>query len=205
MYQYLKIDLWKGIHVLRHGIITSEYEPVYPDPDNNQPVIVHAPTSQVIKGTSFVIDAISNLKKKYKLKFHLVHGMPRSKALSIIRSSDIFLDQFVLGIHGMVTLEAMAFGKPVVCYIKPSLISKYPADLPIINANPDNLAFVLEKLILDGKIRHETGKRSRAYVEKYHDAVKLAHELVEIYSKIIDRKRRGSTWEVFKNEYWNDT
>ncbi|HPO51256.1 MAG TPA: hypothetical protein PK165_00305 [bacterium] len=106
-----------------------------------------------------------------------------------MKNADIFLDQFVLGAHGMACLEAMAYGKPVLCYIKPSLIPQYPDDLPIVNANPDNLEIVLEELLLNGKKRCELGKQGRAYVEKYHDAMKLSYDLVSIYSKIIEKNR----------------
>lgn len=71
----------------------------------------------------------------------------------------------------------MAYGKPVVGYIKPSLVGRYPADLPIISANPDNLADVLESLLQSGTLRYEAGRRGRLYVEKHHDAVGLAPRL----------------------------
>jgi hypothetical protein len=61
--------------------------------------------------------------------------------------------------------------------------------LPIINATQDNLADVLEPLLRDGELRHEIGKRSRVYVEKYHDAIKLAYRLVDIYQAVIEDKR----------------
>lgn len=84
----------------------------------------------------------------------------------------------------------MALGKPAVCYIKPSLVPRYPQDCPIVNANQDNLAEVLGSLLDDGQRRHDIGRRSRAYVEKYHDAHSIARELVGIYEQLL-RKTRG--------------
>ena len=84
----------------------------------------------------------------------------------------------------------MAFGKPVVCYINPSIGKDYPPDLPVINANPDNIEDVLEALIASGAERCEHGRRSRAYVEKYHDDEINARRLVEIYSEVIELHRR---------------
>jgi hypothetical protein len=99
--------------------------------------------------------------------------------------ADIFLDQFIIGYYGMAALEAMAYGKPVLCYVKPSVLKEEPPNLPIVNANPDNLVEMLEPLLQDGRLRLVLGKQGRAHVEKYHDAVKLAYQLVEIYQEVI--------------------
>jgi glycosyltransferase involved in cell wall biosynthesis len=78
----------------------------------------------------------------------------------------------------------MAFGKPTLCFIKPSLIKTYPADFPIINAKPDNLVEVLASLLENGTLRNQIGRQSRAYVAKYHDSHKIAQDLVKIYQKM---------------------
>jgi glycosyltransferase involved in cell wall biosynthesis len=117
--------------------------------------------------------------------FVLNVGTPHDQALGIVRRADVFLDQFVTGGYGVAAIEAMALGKPVVCYVKPSLASQYPSDQPIVNANQDNLATVLESLLKDGQLRAELGRRSRAYVERHHDAHKIAHHLMEIYRQLL--------------------
>ena len=122
----------------------------------------------------------------------MIHGVEHSKVLEIVRDCDIMLDQFVLGAHGVAALEAMAFGKPTLCYIKPSFVGRYPNDLPIINANQENLTEVLAGLLEDGQKRYEIGCRSRAYVEKYHDAHKIARDLVVIYQDLLEKVRKSS-------------
>ena len=67
----------------------------------------------------------------------------------MLRSSDVFLDQFVISGYGVAAIEAMAYGKPVVCYIAPSVAEHYPAELPIVNAGQDDLAASLESLLKD--------------------------------------------------------
>jgi glycosyltransferase involved in cell wall biosynthesis len=189
MLRYVQTDICPRVYVVPQRILLSDYNTAYPDPAVTRPLIVHAPTAPIAKGTPAVLKAIEKLKIAYNFEFRLLHGMSRNEALQVVQRADIFLDQFVVGDHGMAALEAMAFGKPVVCYIKPSMIDKYPPDLPIINATQDNLPDVLEPLLRDGELRHEIGKRSRAYVEKYHDAIKLAYRLVDIYQEVIEDKR----------------
>lgn len=188
MSQYIQRDICPQVYIVPQRVVLSDFCPAYPDPNRTRPIIVHSPSNLIVKGTSVVLKVIERLKTKYDFEFILVHKMKRNEALNLMQRADIFLDQFILGHHGMATLEAMAFGKPVLCYIKPSMVEEYPPDCPIINANPDNLADVLEPLLKDGRLRYEIGQRSRAYVEKYHDATKLAQKLVEIYRKLIEGK-----------------
>jgi glycosyltransferase involved in cell wall biosynthesis len=102
-----------------------------------------------------------------------------------LRKADIFLDQFILGGYGMAAIEAFALGKPVVCFIKPSMVKLYPSDLPAVNGTVDNLTETLEQLILDGPARQCLGRRGRAYAERYHDSVAVAGQLKEIYSALL--------------------
>jgi hypothetical protein len=190
MIQYLQKDLCPQFCKVGQRIMLTHLTPCYPNPEKRNPLVVHAPSAPVAKGTPAVLIAIEQLKKKYDFEFVLIQGMPRKKALEIVQAADIYLDQFIIGYYGMAAIEAMAFGKPVLCYLKPSLIHEVPPDLPIINANPDNLAEILEPLLQDGKLRQEIGERSRIYVEKYHDAVKWAYMLLDIYRELIEKKRR---------------
>jgi hypothetical protein len=184
---YIHKNLFPQPFMTRQRIMLSDYDPKYPDPNNCHPLIVHTPSHKGAKGTKFVLNAIDLLRSSYDFDFKLIHNVPRDEALSIVQDCDIMLDQFVVGSHGLASLEAMAFGKPTVCYIKPSLIPRYPDDFPIINANQDNLAEVLGGLLKDGQKRYEIGRRSRVYVEKYHDAHRIARDLVNIYQKLLEK------------------
>jgi glycosyltransferase involved in cell wall biosynthesis len=79
----------------------------------------------------------------------------------------------------------MALGKPVICYMKPFALENHPDDLPIVNANMDNLEAVLADLLRDGEKRYALGRAGRSYIEKYHDASKIAEKLVEIYEGLL--------------------
>lgn len=188
MLQYVQKDLFPEIWALPRRLMLSDYQPVFPRIDVAQPVVIHSPTAPVAKGTSAVLTTVEHLKTKYDFEFHLVQGMPRDQALQFMKNADILLDQFVLGDFGSSSLEAMALGKVVVCYIKPAVAALYPHDLPVVNATQDNLSDVLEQLIRDGELRNELGRRGRAYVAKYHNAVKIADRLKTIYSELLERE-----------------
>jgi len=184
MKSYIHAGLFSKVHLVRQRIMTSDYASAPPDPAVRRPLVVHSPSNPKLKGTEFVLAAVEKLRPKLEFEFRLIQNMPRSQALSLVAQADVFVDQLILGSHGLAALEAMAFGKPVVCFIKPSLTQSYPADLPIVSANPDDLQEILGALIRDGSLRQQIGVRSRAYVEKHHDAIVIARQLKEIYAEI---------------------
>jgi hypothetical protein len=189
MVPYLDTSLFAKIYNTRQRIDLSKFAPHYPDPNKPRPLIVHSPTAPVAKGTRYVLEAIEHLQQHYDLEFRLIQNMDRSEAVENIRECDIMLDQFVLGGHGLAATEAMAYGKPVLCYIKPANQALYPPDLPLINASPDDLVEKLEPLVKDAALRHETGRKSRAYAEKYHDANLVAKDLVNVYREVLSRAK----------------
>jgi glycosyltransferase involved in cell wall biosynthesis len=103
----------------------------------------------------------------------------------LINTHDIVIGQLVIGSLGLAELEAMACGKPVVCYYKTNNL--YPEDPPILSAKqPEQVANYLSQLIDDLRLRAKLGTAGREWVVRHHDALKIARELVEVY------RRRGS-------------
>jgi len=155
----------------------------YPDPECNNPVVVHAPTAPIIKGSSVVIEAMKQITSTRLCSFDLVCGVPRVEALRRMSACDIYVDQLRIGHHGLAALEAMAMGKPVVAYIKPAMRAQYPPDFPIVCADPQSLPQVLGELIADGKLRRRIGEAGRRYVQLHHNSRTVAIELRRLYSE----------------------
>jgi glycosyltransferase involved in cell wall biosynthesis len=154
-----------------------------------KPLIVHSPTAVVGKGTKYVIAAVDELKKNHDFEFILIKDMSHETSLGLIKRCDIFIDQLISGGYGMAAMEAMSFGKPVICYMKESVIKEdMPHDVPIVNANPDNIKVVLEELLNNGTLRNRQGKLGRAYIEKYHDIRITIPVLIEVYKNVINYK-----------------
>lgn len=184
MLQYVQRDLFPDVYVVPVRLIMSDYEPAFPSPFRQRAVVIHSPTAPITKGTAAVLSAVQQLENRLDFEFRLVQGLSRDEAIRLTREADVFLDQFVLGDFGSAALEAMAFGKPVICYIKPSLATLYSPELPILSATQEELASVLERVLTDPGLRHDLGRRSRAYVEKHHNALNVAHRLKEIYEEV---------------------
>lgn len=188
MLQYVDRTIFPQVYIVPQRLVLSDYAPIFPDSGQRVPIVVHSPSAPGIKGTASVLSAVERLKERYPLDFRLIHGVSRTEALAALREADIVLDQFVLGDRGMAALEAMALGKPVVCYIKPALVPLYPGS-PIVNATPDTLPDVLERLVADAPLRHDLGQQGRAYMEAHYNAADLAQTLVMVYQQVMDTHR----------------
>jgi glycosyltransferase involved in cell wall biosynthesis len=168
----------------------KNFSSILPQIKNEKPLIIHSPSARVCKGTSYILNAVNELKIEIEFDFILIENLPRYEALKLMRECDIFIDQLIIGSYGSASIEAMCFGKPVVCYILPEVYSAgLPYECPIISANPDNIKDQLKNLIKDHALRNVLGKKSRAYVEKYHDADILAHDLIKIYKSESIKKK----------------
>ena len=200
---YLDASVFSAYYQTRQRIQLEDYAPQFPSALNLCPVLVHAPSDKARKGTEAVLAAVKTLQKTHSFEFKLIHEMPRKQALETIAGADLFLDQFTIGAEGLAALEAMALGKPVVCFIKESLRPRYPQDCPIVVATQDTMIATIAPLLDNGARRNELGVQSRKYVEAYHDARKLAAELAEIYEHLSAKPQLGQALNsTTASRYW---
>ena len=154
------------------------------EPDASRvPVVIHAPTDVLGKGTDFVRNAVHRLTESGRTFVYTeLQGRSQRDVARATAEADVVIDQLRSGTFGVFALEAMALGKPVISYIQPSLIGRFPPDLPIVNANPVTVESVLADLLDDPGLRLEIGARSRAYVEREHALSTLGPRLLDIYA-----------------------
>ena len=183
-------SLFPRFSVVFHPSLVRDVVPLFPSAEKTGPVLIaHAASAPVAKGTKYIVRAVENLKKKYAIELVLIRNMPLSLALKTIEDCDIYVDQLIWGGYAVTAQQAMALGKPVVCYLKPVLCENlYPDDIPIVNATVDNLEDKLAELIQNPRLRHDLGKRSRQYVEKYHDHIQVARKLVDVYTSVLNSR-----------------
>jgi hypothetical protein len=127
-----------------------------------------------------------------------VEGLPHAEARRLYASADLAVDQLLAGFYGAFAVELMALGKPVICQLNALDLRRLPdamrREIPLIHADPDTIHAVLKEWLTtrrDG-LRAQ-GERSRAYVEHWHDPVRIAARVVADYRrKIAERKATTS-------------
>lgn len=100
---------------------TEPFPYFYPDAELEQgnakhsasgpPVIVHAPSSPIIKGTQVVRAAIQRLRSEgFEFEYRELLGVPHTQVLAALREAHIALNEFYAFVPGVFGVEAMANG-----------------------------------------------------------------------------------------------
>jgi len=146
--------------------------------------IVHAPTCRALKGTEHIIKAIERLRSEgQEIDFVMVEKMSNQQAIEVYRSADIVVDDVVLGPYGILAIECMAIGKPVLGFVHEKFVGCYH-DLPIVNTSPEMVYDNLKQLISDPSRREALGRQGRKYVEENHDSIVVARSIIDIYDRL---------------------
>jgi glycosyltransferase involved in cell wall biosynthesis len=155
--------------------------PTGPGPNRDELLVAHAPTNRHYKGTPHVLDAIRGLQREgVPVRLDLIESVPHEQVIPRLRAADVVVDQLLIGWYGGLAVEAMALGKPVLCHIyeETSEDNPFGAELPVVRATPDTLATRIRELAADRDARLRLGAAGRAFVERRHDPLVVAREVL---------------------------
>lgn len=154
---------------------------------NEKIVIMHGITEIGFKGSELIINAMKRVKENYpdRVQLDIFEKVPLKDYFEKIQRAHIFIDQARSYGYGMNALYAMASGKVVLSGNEPEnreYFGNY--DIPVINILPeeDNIYNTLENLIFDHIKLNEISKKSRLFVEKFHEAAFISKKYLEIWN-----------------------
>jgi hypothetical protein len=191
------------LHILPPGtrftpyshISLAEWLPRYPDPDGTAPLrIGHAPSHRRVKGTDLVLKAVEALRAEgLQLEIVLVEGQSHEAAKRQYESIDVLVDQLYAGWYGGLAVEAMALGKPVLVYIRKADLRLVPEamarELPFVVVDPNTIVDGLRTVAAMSRSElHALGRRSRAFVERWHDPIRIAGDMKLEYEAALSRR-----------------
>jgi len=145
-----------------------------------------------IIGDGMDIKFLKNLAHKIKSNEHIkfLGNIPRDNVLKIMSESDIFLFPSFEG-GGMVVLEAMAAGLPVVCldYGGPGEMVTEECGIKVkpvtLEQTINDLAEALLKLANDPELRKKMGEAGRRRVKTMYSWNKKGEAIKELYDKYL--------------------
>jgi len=169
---------WDTLMLAHFSIDVEEWTPPAPEPaDPASPLqILHAPNHRHIKGTQHLIEAVEALKQEgVAVDLEILEGVPNDEIRRAIARADIVVDQLIIGWYAMFAIEAMAMGKPLLCYLRPDLKRFYegaglvePDEIPIVECSTVTVKETIRRLALHRETLPEIGRRCRRYVVKHH-------------------------------------
>jgi len=163
---------WDGLLLEQHALFrppidVSEFE--YHLPEDDPPIVVHAPTRRELKGTKYVLAAVDALRDEgVDFEFMLLEDRPAAEVREILTAASIVIDQVVYPCHGLLAVEAMASGNAVMGSAIPGAYGLRD-DLPVMTSTPATLTENLQELIENQALRRDLQQRGRRYAEQQHD------------------------------------
>ena len=143
--------------------------------------VVHVPSVQTIKGTHLIEPVLAKLHAQGLIEYRELRGIPFDQMPSAISWADVVLDQFRLGSYGVSAVEAMAAHKVVIGHViqevRQIVVKLTGKELPVVEANPDNLESVLRYLISNPEAVKKIKAHGAAFVSDVHNG-KISAEIL---------------------------
>ncbi|NEA35485.1 glycosyltransferase [Streptomyces sp. SID13031] len=171
--EYVEESQWLPV-VVNAGELAS----TVPVMDREVPVVLHAPSASALKGSAFVDPVLTALDARGVIKYQRVQGVPHSELMAMVKDADIVVDQLVLGSYGVFACEAMAAGRTTVGHVADHVRDLLPTELPIVEATPDDLAEVIERLVAEREEARKIADAGPRYVRELHDGRKSVEVLL---------------------------
>jgi glycosyltransferase involved in cell wall biosynthesis len=173
----------------------------YPKPligREKKKVLIASDSNWSVKGTDIAIRALSRIKDKVEvsiirygrdfkntillaqklgLKLNVLPKVSHEKLAEYFWEHDVVIDRFKLGSLGMVSLEAIAAGRPVLCYVS-SEFEEY-RDFPLKDVRDEEE--IIEAVM---NADEELWRKQYAYLMKHHDPNTVAKRVLEIYRSL---------------------
>lgn len=178
------------------NVFIDEWKPIYSQMHEGPLRIAHAPTHRGVKGTKLILNALNELKRQgYEFELLLVEGLSNTEARKIYEKADILVDQIFVGWYGGIAVEAMALGKPVLVYIREGdlkfIPEKMKTDLPFIQITPQTVEKSLRQVLeMHREELLAMAHRSRAYVERWHDPIKIGERIKQDYEEALCKRSK---------------
>jgi glycosyltransferase involved in cell wall biosynthesis len=156
----------------------GEFASNQPVLEREVPVVLHAPSASALKGSVYVDPVLTDLDARGLIKYQRVQGVPHSELAEMVRHADIVVDQLLLGSYGVFACEAMAAGRVTVGHIADPVRDLLPTNLPIVEATPDDLSEVIERLVAERDSARKVADAGPEYVRELHDGRKSVEVLL---------------------------
>ena len=160
---------------------------------------MHPKARFVIVGEGPELDRLSNLRRELGVESQVrfESWMPRERLLENMRFCDAFLFASVRDGGGLVVVEALAAGKPVVCFdlggpglhINNACGFKIPAEHP--EQAVRDMAAALEKLAADPILRARLGQAAYERAREVYDWDRVTERVTDAYDETVNCRRTG--------------
>ena len=145
--------------------------------------VLHLESAGDRTGTRFVEAACRKLDLTLYPTDRTVGSQPRDRWLRLMSSAEVVVGKVarISGMPGMVMLEALAMGKPALCWVSEACRKIMGPDCPVVTVTPETLLEALRWVTGDAFTREYLRDRGKDYVRTYHRPEDVARKCLEAY------------------------
>lgn len=193
-------EIREDAEYLPNPVDTTLFYPKPPlPPCDRTRVLIASDSNWEVKGTDTAIRALSQIRnevdvsiinygvdipetlalaKTLDLKLNTLPKAPHEKMNEYYWNTDVVIDRFTLGSLGVVSLEAIACGRPTLAYVS----SEYPEnkDFPLKDLKSEK---EIAQIILN--LRPRLYSEEQAFVKDHHDTEKVVSRVFAVYRELI--------------------
>lgn len=191
----------KDAEYLPNPIDTNMFYPKPTTQKTKKRVLIASNSNWRIKGTDIAIKALSRIRNKVEvsvieygkdfektkalasslgLNLKILPKIPHNELNQYYWNADVVIDRFAIGSLGMVSLEAISCGRPVISWVS----SEYPEnkDFPLKDILDEE---TIANTILD--MSSSLWEKQFGFVKKYHYIEKIESQLMSIYETLVEK------------------
>ena len=152
-----------------------DMEPISP---SAKPRVLHISSGvRFFKGSDAIDRAMLQLHSEGLIDYSRPGRLLYRDVPAAVKKADIVVNQVGMGGYGVMSLESMLAGRPVVAQTSDSFRSYVRShtgrEIPIVEATPDNLVDVVRNLAEDPDRMKRVGEESRAYALDVHSSERV--------------------------------
>lgn len=146
-----------------------------------RPLVVHAPSSPVVKGSDLIEPAMVKLHDEGVIEYRRVQGVPASEMPAIYRGADIVLEQFRIGTYSTAAIESMAAGRVVVGHVhdqvRDHVAREFGTGVPVVQATVASLEATVRRIAAEREHYRAIAADGVAFAGLVHDGRAAADAL----------------------------
>jgi hypothetical protein len=146
------------------------------------PLVFHAPSDRQAKGSATIEPVLRELEAAGVLRARVVSGVPRAEVLASMAVAELVVDQLGTEAPGVLALEAMALGLPVLTEYRLDRLASFARHTPLVRTTAGSLRDDLVTLCDDVTRRSALGEAGRRFVAEIHAADRVVAALERVYA-----------------------
>lgn len=188
---------WPEARLLPVVVDPQLWEGGQPPLQRDIPVVVHAPSKALVKGSHLVDPIMTGLAAEGLIEYRRIEGVPSSEMPALITNADIVLEQFRIGNYSRAAIEALAAGRVVIGHVHDQVRDHVFAEtghrVPVVEANPAELRGVIEAILADRARYRDIAAAGPVFARAVHDGGLSAQVLGEtLFGKSPEQAPGGS-------------